>query len=453
MSNTFDILSSLYPFIEEVNSYLPEIRANLERLEQSASDMKALEETYLCTHTIGGSASMMDFPDLAHVAHSMEGILADALDGIVTLDALTIALLQRSLRRMQRLLDGIRTSADEDAVIAENARGRTSPMQSSRMVASVSSAAMSMERAAMRAWAAVSAGEECRRVQIVRATSKSLVCRLHAGKAGNALIAKRSEPGTARLERTMYCDVLPWLPVRALNCYGWLERDGDGLSWLFLEDCGDELLGAENMRELAHWLGVLHGTAASLDVGTALPQRGLEYHLANLHDARTGIRANLNNPVLSNSDRDMLSSIVSSCDVIERRWDCVVRACLPELSTVVHGDVDLRNLRLVAGADGLELVAFDWEWSGYGTAAPDLHLLALSPDAAVLSVYAETLARFQPAVDEAQARRLAYVGHGLRLLAAVGWAIPEFETPWPSEGLALLHFYRAPLERWAASLE
>lgn len=453
MSNTFDMLASLYPFIEEMNSYLPEIRANLERLAQSARDINALEETYRRTHTIGGSALMMDFPGLAHVAQGMEDILADALDGIVTLDALTIALLQRSLGRMQRLLDGMRTSIDEDAVIAENARGRTSPMQSSRMVASVSSAAMSAERAAMRAWAAVSAGEECRRVQIVRATAKSLICRLHAGKAGTALIAKRSDPGTARLERTMYSDVLPRLPVRSLSCYGWLERDGDGLSWLFLEDCGDELWGAENMRELARWLGALHGSAASLDVGTALPQRGLKYHLANLHDARTGIRANLNNPVLSNSDREMLSSIASSFDVIERRWDCVVRACLPELSTVVHGDVDPRNLRLVAGADGLELVAFDWEWSGYGTAAQDLHLLASSPDAAVLSVYAETLARFRPAVDEAQARRLAYVGHGLRLLAAVGWAIPELEHPWPSDGLDMLHLYRAPLEQWAASLE
>jgi hypothetical protein len=303
----------------------------------------------------------------------------------------------------------------------------------------------------MRAWAAVSAGEECRRVQIVRATSKSLVCRLHAGKAGKALIAKRSDLGNARLERTMYCDVLPRLPVRALSCYGWLERDGDGLSWLFLEDSGDEPFGVENVRELARWLGALHGSAASLDVGTALPQRGPKYHLANLHDARTRIRANLNNPVLGDSDRDMLSSIASSCDVIERRWDCVVRVCLPELSTVVHGDVVPKNLRLVAGADGLELVAFDWEWSGYGTPAQDLHLLASSPDGSALSVYAETLARFQPAVDEVQARRLAYVGHGLRLLEAVGWATLDLETPWPS--LDRLHFYRAPLEQWAASLE
>src|SRR3989440_2792489 len=120
MSNTFDKLSVLNSFIEEVNSYLPEIKANLERLAQSPGDMDALEQTYRRTHTIGGSASMMDFSGLAHVAHGMEDILADALDGIAILDELTISLLLRSLGRIHQLLDGIRGGVDEDAVIAED---------------------------------------------------------------------------------------------------------------------------------------------------------------------------------------------------------------------------------------------------------------------------------------------------------------------------------------------
>ncbi len=69
MSNTFDKLSVLDSFIEEVNSYLPEIEANLGRLVHMPDDKEALEETYRRVHTIGGSASMMDFPGLAHVAH------------------------------------------------------------------------------------------------------------------------------------------------------------------------------------------------------------------------------------------------------------------------------------------------------------------------------------------------------------------------------------------------
>src|SRR5690349_21966371 len=120
MSNTFDKLSVLDSFIEEVNSYLPEIETNLERLTQTPGDMEALEETYRRTHTIGGSASMMDFPGLAHVAHGMEDILGDVLDGMTTLDPATLELLLRSLGRMHRLLNGIRNGIDEDAVIEED---------------------------------------------------------------------------------------------------------------------------------------------------------------------------------------------------------------------------------------------------------------------------------------------------------------------------------------------
>ncbi len=120
MSNSFDKLSVLDSFIEEVNSYLPEIEANLGRLAHTPGDMEALEETYRRTHTIGGSASMMDFPGLAHVAHGMEDILGDVMDDMATLDSPTIGLLQRSLARMHRLVDGIRNGINEDAVIAED---------------------------------------------------------------------------------------------------------------------------------------------------------------------------------------------------------------------------------------------------------------------------------------------------------------------------------------------
>src|SRR5437763_13783136 len=82
--------------------------------------MEAIEETYRLTHTIGGSASMMDFPGLAHVAHGMEDILGDVLDGLASLDVPTLGLLQRSLARMHQLVQGIRKGIDEDAVIAED---------------------------------------------------------------------------------------------------------------------------------------------------------------------------------------------------------------------------------------------------------------------------------------------------------------------------------------------
>ena len=120
MSNTFDKLSVLDSFIREINSYLPEIEANLERLAQSPHDMEALEESYRRAHTIGGSASMMDFPGLAHVAHGMEDILGDVLDNLATLNPPTLRFLHRSLERIRRLVEGIHKGIDENAVIAED---------------------------------------------------------------------------------------------------------------------------------------------------------------------------------------------------------------------------------------------------------------------------------------------------------------------------------------------
>ncbi len=126
MSNAFDKMSVLESFIEEVNSYLPDIETNLEHLAQLAqsaqttSDMDAIEETYRRTHTIGGSASMMDFPGLSHVAYGMEDILGDALESIIVLDSPIIALLQRSLGRLRHLLSGISSGINEEEVIAED---------------------------------------------------------------------------------------------------------------------------------------------------------------------------------------------------------------------------------------------------------------------------------------------------------------------------------------------
>ena len=126
MSNTFDKLSILDSFIEEVDSYLPEIEANLDRMAQdvqagrSASDVDVLEETYRRTHTIGGSASMMDFSGLAHVAHGMEDILGDVLEELVVLDIPTVELLQRSLGRLRLLLEGVRGEVDGSAIAAED---------------------------------------------------------------------------------------------------------------------------------------------------------------------------------------------------------------------------------------------------------------------------------------------------------------------------------------------
>jgi HPt (histidine-containing phosphotransfer) domain-containing protein len=120
MSTDFDKFAILDSFLDEVASYLPEIEANLDRLQQNPRNSEAIEETYRRAHTIGGSAAMMDFSGLSHVAMGMEEILGDALDGTAPLDAPSVALLRRSTGRLQRLLERARTDGEGAQIVAED---------------------------------------------------------------------------------------------------------------------------------------------------------------------------------------------------------------------------------------------------------------------------------------------------------------------------------------------
>jgi chemotaxis protein histidine kinase CheA/ActR/RegA family two-component response regulator len=120
MANNFDKFAILDSFLDEVRSYLPEIGANLDRLQQRPDDKETVEETYRRTHTIAGSSAMMEFTGMAHVAQGMEDILGEAIDSQAPIDAPTIGLLRRALSRLERLVDNIRTEADDAPIIAED---------------------------------------------------------------------------------------------------------------------------------------------------------------------------------------------------------------------------------------------------------------------------------------------------------------------------------------------
>lgn len=120
MSNNFDKFAILESFLDEVTSYLPEIDSNLDRLQQRPGDFDIIEETYRRTHTIAGSAAMMEFPGLARVAQGMEDVLGDAIDHGRSLDAPSIGLLRRSSSRLGRLVEHIRAGTDPAGVVAED---------------------------------------------------------------------------------------------------------------------------------------------------------------------------------------------------------------------------------------------------------------------------------------------------------------------------------------------
>lgn len=214
---------------------------------------------------------------------------------------------------------------------------------------------------------------------------KSAVYRLEGLRPdGSAVIVKHCAASTARTERVIYEEILPALSVPSLRCLGWLDDPDDPrFAWLFLEDAGDVHFnaGSEEHRRLAGgWLGFLHLRSASGAQPAALPYRGLDWHRAQIRDARRVLLEGLDNSVLVPSQRALLEVLVGHCDTIEARWSEIEEFCRSAPLTLVHGDFGEKNIRVrrEAGASW-RLFPLDWEQAAWGVPAADLS--RVDPDA------------------------------------------------------------------------
>src|SRR5437667_3869240 len=98
-----------------------------------------------------------------------------------------------------------------------------------------------MSHPAVQAWRQLYPDSEPARIAPLRVSArKPTVYRLEgAGPAGVAIIAKRSRASDARIERTVYEEILPNLKVPSLHYYGFLEGADGTFCWSFLEEaCG-----------------------------------------------------------------------------------------------------------------------------------------------------------------------------------------------------------------------
>ena len=121
MAGAFDRSAIMTSFVQELQTYIPEIANNLDRIQRQGQQPDILEEIYRRVHTIAGSAAMMDITGMAQVATAMETVVGDALDGAAPLNEQTIPLLQRSLGRLRQLMDLLRTNGDDSAIVAQDA--------------------------------------------------------------------------------------------------------------------------------------------------------------------------------------------------------------------------------------------------------------------------------------------------------------------------------------------
>jgi hypothetical protein len=311
-----------------------------------------------------------------------------------------------------------------------------------------------VEHPVARAWRTLAAPQaRIERVDLLRKKQKGDVYRLAVRDAPTGLIAKRGRSEALHVERTIYESVLPRLRSPALHFFGFVTEDEGDDAWLFIEDGGDEHCSLEQHAALAaQWLADLHGGAASLDLESVLPARGPAQYLDHLRAARTRILEHFYHPALDRHDQATLQAIVTACDLVEGRWSGVEAICDGLPRTLVHGDLASRNLRLLRDEAGPALVAFDWEWAGYGVPAADVSLFARGARREDLHRYRAALSKQTRTLDEEEIGLLSFLGNGFLLLASIDWASLDLGYPRPERGMATLGVYEDPLQTWAEAL-
>lgn len=280
---------------------------------------------------------------------------------------------------------------------------------------------------AVQAWATITPGaRNPETIEVLRrGRKKAAIYRLvDAAPPGNGngrhLIAQRAPLSKASIERAVYSDILPHLPVSSPRFYGFLE-DGPEFAWLFLEDVGADRYDPADPTHRAlgaRWLAHMHTTATSVDAARRLPEAGPARYRRHLRSGRATLEANTSNAALAHEDQRTVRAIVANLERTEAVWARIdaLGAAFPD--TLVHGDFRRKNVYLRRGASGVEVLPIDWETAGWGVPAIDLVRIDLA-------AYHRVAQTAWPHVRFDDVSRLAVVGRILSQLAAIDWVSPQ----------------------------
>jgi hypothetical protein len=301
-----------------------------------------------------------------------------------------------------------------------------------------------LEHPAMQAWSRLRLHQVApAHIESLKHRQKSAIYRLAGiGPAGTNVIAKRSLVAAARTERLIYEKILPRLPMPTLRCFGSVDDEDPQFCWLFLEDAGNDPyqpLLPEHRAAAVRWLVVLHTHTDDLEAVAQLPDRGPEFYLEHLRQARRNITANLAHPALKPDDRATLEEILAQFDLLESRWDRVKEYCDGRPQTLVHGDLKEKNVRVRDTRERIALLTFDWEIAGRGVPATDLFRCPSLPS------YWSAMRRLWPDMDLADLQRLADLGVMFRALIAVYWKSLSLDGDWIEWPVEKIKIYRERL--------
>lgn len=251
---------------------------------------------------------------------------------------------------------------------------------------------------------------------------KPKVCRLVGGApAGGDIIAKRSS--STAVEPVLYEHVLATVPGTP-RCHGIAPGRDSGSCWIFLEHVEGEWYAAgrvEHRTLTARWLNDVYSITSNLPLSALLPRHDSGHYRNQLLKARDALSAAARNTMVDKAARCRLLTAVHRCDSLDRQWDAIEGLTDDVRPALVHGDLQSKNVRIRRRAGGVRLIAFDWEFSGFGVPAADFAEFAVDGRWRELSGILEQMG-FTYGSPHDRLWRLATVGRVFRLITWFEWA-------------------------------
>ena len=307
---------------------------------------------------------------------------------------------------------------------------------------------MENARPAVQAWLRARPGSSAPcGITLLKKTSRSTVCRIEGvGPGGSDIVAKWCPRADGELEAFIYSAVLDRVSMESIRCYGFVEEGSEEHGWLFLEDAGTTQVadkGESFPIAFAHSLALLHGSASNLPIRGRLPERGPAWYLETVRTARRGLCQSLSERNWSDPDRSAFERTLVCFEILERNWHLVQERCEGLPWTLVHCDLQPKNVLIRETASGIAFLPLDWEDAGWGAPAADL--------AGIYAVrYWSTAQRTWGSIELRRVEEQVCCGALFQILSAVGWEVVRLAAGSQEKAMRRLRIY-AP--RLTASTE
>lgn len=257
------------------------------------------------------------------------------------------------------------------------------------------------------------------------------------GPGGSSIVAKSCPRADGEREAFIYNEILDRLSLESVHCYGFVDEGVGDHGWLFLEDAGITQLADKGEGlpiAFSQWLAFLHASASNLPISDRLPERGPAWYLEILRTARRNLCQSFTERNRVHLDRSAAETILFCFDILEQSWSLLEEICKSLPWTLVHCDLQPKNILIRECDSGIAFLPLDWEEAGWGAPAPDL--------ANIDGVAYWTSARRTWANIELQrVEEQACCGALFQLLSAVGWEMMRLRAGSKERAVRRLRIY------------